>query len=213
MPVYRRYKNFDSFDRDTRGQYKNDGPIEIQLAVSRDGINWKRYHEPYIPLGRNNEPDGGCLYIGVGMIRQGDEIFQYYTGSPWTHGSYPYQPELSNAIFRTVQRLDGFVSVIASHEGGELITHPLIFQGNRLQLNIDCGAMGEAWVEIQDASGNPIPNFSMDDCVSVDRNGVDQEVWWKQGPDVSSLADQTVRLRIKMRSSKLYAFQFFYTIF
>jgi hypothetical protein len=68
--------------------------------------------------------------------------------------------------------------------------------------------MGEAWVEIQDASGNAIPNFRMEDCVSVDRNGVAQEVWWKQGPDVSSLAGQEIRLRIKMRSSKFYAFQF-----
>jgi hypothetical protein len=208
LPVYRRYKNFDSFGRDTRGRYKNDGPIEIQLAVSRDGILWKRYHEPYIPLGRINEPDGGCLYIGVGMIRQGDELWQYYTGSPWTHGSYPHQPELSNSIIRAVQRLDGFVSVNAGHAGGELLTHPLIFDGNRLRLNIDCGAMGEAWVEIQDASGKAILNFRMEDCISVDRNGVAQEVWWKQGPDVSSLAGQEIRLRIKMRSSKLYAFQF-----
>jgi hypothetical protein len=208
LPVYRHYKNFESYKRDTRGQYKNDGPIEIQLAVSRDGINWKRYHEPYIPLGRNNETDGGCLYIGVGMIRQGDEIWKQYTGSPWTHGSYPYQPELSNAIFHSVQRLDGFVSVDAGHSGGELLTHPLVFEGNRLHLNIDCGAMGETWVEIQDVSGNPLPGFGMEDCVSVDRNGVSQEVWWKNGPDVSKLAGSQVRLRIKMRSSKLYALQF-----
>jgi hypothetical protein len=208
LPVYRRYKFFESFGRDTRGQYKNDGPVETQLAVSRDGIHWKRYHEPYIPLGTSNETDGGCIYMGVGMIRQGDEIWHYYTGSPWTHGSYPYQPELKNGIFRTVQRLDGFVSVDAGHSGGELITHPLVFKGNRLHLNINCGAMGEAWVEIQDASGNPIPNYGMEDCVSVDRNGVAQEVWWKNGPDVSSLSEQPVRLRIKIRSSKLFAFQF-----
>lgn len=208
LPVYRRYKHFDSYGRDTRGQYKNDGPIEIQLAVSRDGIQWKRYHDPYIPLGRDTETDGGCLYIGVGMIRQGDEIYQYYTGSPWTHGSYPYQPELSNAIFRTVQRLDGFVSVDADHTGGELTTHPIIFDGERLHLNIDCGAMGEAWAEIQDAAGNPIPGYHMEDCISVDRNGVAQEVWWKNGPDVSGQTGQSVRLHIKLRSSKLYAFQF-----
>jgi hypothetical protein len=96
----------------------------------------------------------------------------------------------------------------AGHEGGELITHPLIFEGNRLQLNIDCGAMGEAWVEIQDASGKPLSGYGMEDCVSVDRNGVAQEVWWKNGPDVSSVSGKSIRLRIKMRSSKLYAFQF-----
>ncbi len=208
LPVYRHYKYFKSYGRDTRGKYKNDGPVETQLAVSRDGIHWKRYHEPYIPLGKVNELDGGCIYMGVGMIRQGDEIWQYYSGAPWTHGSYPYQPELSNAIFRTAQRLDGFVSVTAGHAGGELITHPFVFEGNRLQLNIDCGAMGETWVEIQDTSGSAIPNYRIEDCVSVDRNGVAQEVWWKNGPDVGKLSGQPVRLYIRMRSTKLYAFQF-----
>ena len=48
----------------------------------------------------------------------------------------------------------------------------------------------------------------MADCVSVDRNGVAQEVWWKQGPDVSAFSGVPVRLRFKMRSAKLYAFQF-----
>ena len=208
LPVYRRYKGFRSYGRDTRGQYHNDGPVETQLAVSRDGIHWKRYHEPYIPLGRINEIDGGCIYMGVGMIRHGDEIWQYYSGSPWTHGSYRYQHGLTNAIFRAVQRLDGFVSVNTGCKEGELITHPIIFKGNRLQLNIDCGAIGEAWVEIQDSSGAPFPGYRIEDCVSVDRNGVAQEVWWKNGPDVGKLAGRPVRLRIKMRSSKLYAFQF-----
>ncbi|MCK5733406.1 MAG: hypothetical protein KAI38_04425 [Candidatus Latescibacteria bacterium] len=50
--------------------------------------------------------------------------------------------------------------------------------------------------------------FTMDDVVSVDRNGVAQEVWWKQGPDVSKLSGKPVRLRMRMRAAKLYAFQF-----
>jgi len=208
-PVYRHYpKTPMSYGRDTRGQYKNDGLLETQLAVSRDGINWRRYHEPYIPLGRMDETDGGTIYMGLGMIRQGDEIWQYYAGSPWTHGTKRNNPDVSNAIFRAVQRLDGFVSINTDHQGGEFITHPLVFKGNRLQLNIDCGAMGEVWVEIQDSSGNPIPGYSMEESVSVDRNGLAQEVWWKDGPDVGSLAGRTVKLRIKMRSSKLFASQF-----
>jgi hypothetical protein len=48
----------------------------------------------------------------------------------------------------------------------------------------------------------------MDDAVSVDRNGVAQEVWWKEGPDVGKLVGRSVRLRIRMRAAKLYAFQF-----
>jgi len=207
-PAYRHYDNFESCGRDTRGQYGNDGPVATQLSVSRNGIHWHRFREPYIPLGRMNELDSGTHYMGVGMIRKGDEIWMYYTGSPWTHGSYPYQPEMTNAIFRVVQRLDGFVSVDSGPEKGELVTPPIIFTGNRLQLNIDCGAMGEAWVEIQDENGNALSGYSFDESVSVDRNGIAQEVWWQKGPDVSELAGQPIRLHVKMRSAKLYAFQF-----
>jgi hypothetical protein len=48
----------------------------------------------------------------------------------------------------------------------------------------------------------------MDEAVSVDRNGVEQEVWWRHGPDVGRLAGKPVRLKFKLRSAKLYAFRF-----
>ena len=48
----------------------------------------------------------------------------------------------------------------------------------------------------------------MKDAVSVDMNGVDQAVWWKQGPDVGRLAGRPVRLRVRLRAAKLYAFRF-----
>ena len=96
----------------------------------------------------------------------------------------------------------------AGPEGGHLVTPPIEFEGNRLQLNIDCGAMGEAWVELQDETGKPLLGYDFDNAVSVDRNGVAQEVWWQGGPDVSSLSGRPVRMKIKMRSAKLFAFQF-----
>ena len=68
--------------------------------------------------------------------------------------------------------------------------------------------MGEAWVEIQDETGQPLPGFTFEDAVSVDRNGVAQEVWWHGGPDVGSVSGRPARLKIKMRSARLYAFQF-----
>ena len=68
--------------------------------------------------------------------------------------------------------------------------------------------MGEAWVELQDEAGKPLPGYAFEDAVSVDRNGVAQEVWWQTGPDVGSLSGRPVRLKLRMRSAKLYAFQF-----
>ncbi|MCK4591437.1 MAG: hypothetical protein KAT86_06755, partial [Candidatus Latescibacteria bacterium] len=147
--------------------------------------------------------------MGLGMVRHGDEIWQYYGGLPTTHGDYDLKRNrYLGAIRRVVQRLDGFVSADADYTGGKIITPPLQFEGVRLQLNVDCGALGEVWVELLDERSLPIEGFTMDDAVSADRNGVAQEVWWKQGPDVGKLAGRFVRLRIRMRAAKLYAFQF-----
>ena len=111
-------------------------------------------------------------------------------------------------IWEAEQRLVGFVWVDAGSDGGWFVTPPIEVAGNRLQLNIDCGAMGEAWVELQDETGKPLPGYTLEDAVSVDRNSVAQEVWWRSGPDVGSLAGRPVRMRVRMRSAKLYAFQF-----
>ena len=142
--------------------------------------------------------------MGVGLVRRGNFIYQYYAEGAGTH----HIDDLDVRIWQAKQRLDGFVSVDAGPDGGWFVTPPIVFAGSRLQLNIDCGAMGEAWVELQDETGKPILGYTLEDAVSVDRNGVAQEVWWRTGPDVGSLSGRPVRLRVRMRSAKLYAFQF-----
>ena len=142
--------------------------------------------------------------MGVGLVRRGNYIYQYYAEGPSIHGYYDHNLR----IWQAKQRLDGFVSVDAGPEDGWFVTPPVEFAGNRLQLNVDCGAMGEAWVEIQDESGQPLPGYALEDAVSVDRNGIAQEVWWRGGSALSSLSGRPIRLKIKMRSAKLFAFQF-----
>ena len=173
--------------------------------MSRDGVTFERFRTPYVGLGLIDEPHlGGSVYMGVGLIRRGNFVYQYYTEAATTHGT----PDTDVRIWQAKQRLDGFVSADVGPAGGHLVTPPIVFAGNRLQLNIDCGATGEAWVELQDETGKPLAGYTFEDAVSVDRNGVAQEVWWRAGPDVGSLRGRPVRLRVTMRSLKLYAFQF-----
>jgi hypothetical protein len=84
----------------------------------------------------------------------------------------------------------------------------MVFRGKRLEVNIDVAAMGEARVEIQDAQGKPIPGFTLDQCRRILVNDVAHTVHWGQRADVASLAGKPVRLKIAMRSAKLFAFQF-----
>ena len=60
---------------------------DVQLAVSRDGINWSRPdRRPYVDLGPAGGLEGGVLWPTYGMIRRGDEIYEYYCGQARTHG-------------------------------------------------------------------------------------------------------------------------------
>ena len=105
-------------------------------------------------------------------------------------------------------RLDGFASVRAPYEGGELRTKPLKFSGDRLELNFATSAVGAIRVELLDEAGQAIKSFSADDCVETFGNEIARIVRWKNGPDVSSLAGQTVRLRFVMKDCDLYSLRF-----
>ena len=106
------------------------------------------------------------------------------------------------------QRLDGFVSADAAWGGGELVTPPILFTGERLVLNVNASAMGACQVGLLNAAGDEIPGFAVATCDIVRGNAVEKVVTWKGNSDLASLSGQPVRLRFVMRATKLFAFQF-----
>ena len=109
---------------------------------------------------------------------------------------------------RHTLRIDGFVSVQSPLAGGEMVTKPLVFRGRRLAVNFSTSAAGGIRVEIQDASGRPLPGFALADCPEIFGDDLQRAVAWRQGPDVSTLAGKPVRLRFALRDADLYALQF-----
>jgi hypothetical protein len=189
-------------------QERGSGPVETQLATSRDGIHWHRYPRPtYLGIGHHSGLDLHRTYIAHGMVRRGAEIWQYYLGeesyhSPWNRGG-------RNAVFRVVQRLDGFVSADTPYTGGMLKTRPLVFEGNRLVLNIDTDATGYTQVGLIGTDGKPIEGYGVDDCIYINGDFIETEVeWLKTGKDLAPLAGKPVQLVFRMRGSKLYSMQF-----
>ena len=194
------------------GQYRNDGLLDIQLAVSRDGVYFERPDRghAYVPLGVRGGPQGGSLYMYPGLARIGDEIIQYYVAHVHSHGEYVGFKETSGlgALYMAAQRLDGFMSADAPYGGGWLITPPLAFEGHRLELNIDCGATGHARVELRDEQNLPIKGFTVEECDLIRGNHIHYRVTWNGDGDVSALAGRPLRLRFVMRNARLFAFQF-----
>ncbi|MFB3825235.1 MAG: hypothetical protein ACE15B_00655 [Bryobacteraceae bacterium] len=177
------------------------GVLDVQLAVSRDGLRFERHdRRPYIPRGLAGEIDSASVYMALGMLRRGSELYQYYAGGSADHAS---STPGRSALMLAVQRLDGFVSAEAGVQGGEFITPPFVFKGSRLQINVDAAATGLVRVEIPGAQG-----FELDNCEPIIANDVAHEVRWRGRPKLAALEGKPVALRFVLHNARLFAFQF-----
>lgn len=109
---------------------------------------------------------------------------------------------------RYATRLDGIASVNAPLNGGTLVTKPLKFAGDELEINYSTSAAGQILVELQDSAGKPLPGFTLEDCEPIYGDHIARIVKWKQGSDVSSLTGKPVRIRFDMQDADLYALKF-----
>jgi hypothetical protein len=201
---------FHHFTR--RGGESWPDTTDLQLAVSRDGRNFVRMggRHPFLRLGPSGSFYSKWLWPVLQPIRMNDELWIYYWGTNRDHSSRldPAAKEIESGIGRAVIRLDGFVSADTSYSGGSLTTPPIIFDGTRLELNLDTSAGGEALVEIRDASGKPLAGYTLAEADALNGNNVRVPVTWQGKADVSSLAGKAVKLYFKLRDCRLYSFQF-----
>jgi hypothetical protein len=186
---------------------------DIQLAVSRDARHFTRPgpRRAFLTTGMDGTWDSKWIYPALRPVRMGDELWLYYMGTNHDHaGRVDAKAAKQEAsLSRAILRLDGFVAAEADYEGGVFLTPAFRFSGSRLELNLNTGAGGVAKVELMRESGEPIRGFTMAEADELNGNSVKLVATWNGGAaDVSALAGQAVRLRVKMRAAKLFAFQF-----
>jgi hypothetical protein len=182
----------------TRYQPKGS-QVEPVLMTSRDGVNFKRWEEPLIPITAPKDRDwnrSNYMTIGVLSLPGKPNELSVYASEAYYQGP-------GSRIRRFTFRVDGFVS--ASSAKGELITKPLTFDGTKLMLNLL--SQGETRVEVQDEAGKAIPGFALDDCAPIKGDHIDHMVSWKGG-SLTTLAGKSVRLRFELREADLFALQF-----
>jgi len=189
---------------------KNDGPLDIQLATSRDGKTWNRLDRmPFIRLGGAGKFDSSYAYMVSGYLCRPAEIWLYCAVSDHTHGNYDVsRDKFTGTISRAKLRLDGFVSLDANYAGGEFSTPPIVYSGRQLTLNLDASGGGSLRVEIQAESGLAMEGFSAHDCDPINGSFIGKAVSWRGKTDLSAMAGKAVRLRFVMNDTKLYAFKF-----
>jgi hypothetical protein len=179
------------------------------FMTSRDGRIFKCWREAFTRPGveRSGQWIYGAGYQSHGMFETPSalpgappELSFFVTENSW-HGN-------GTKFRRYTIRVDGFVSVHASMQGGEFTTKPLTFEGNLLDLNFSTSAAGGILVEIQDAGGIPIEGFTIQDCYEIFGDNVSRPVVWKGDGDLNNLVGIPVRLRFVLRDADLYSFCF-----
>ena len=73
-------------------------------------------------------------------------------------------------------RLDGFASAHADYSGGEFVTHPLVFGPIAAGVNHSTSAPGSVRVELQDATGRPLPGFELQNAPELIGDEIER-VW------------------------------------
>ena len=178
------------------------GMSDVVFMNSRDGLHWdRRFMESFVRPGLDprNWTDR-CNMVATGLVPTGPGEMSFYISE---HHRLP-----TNRLRRRVLRTDGIVSVNAPLSGGELVTKPLTFQGERLVLNYSTSAAGGIRVEMLDVNLMPISGYAATDAVEIFGDSIEHEVMWQSGVDVNVLAGKTIRLRFLMKDADLYSFRF-----
>ncbi|MXZ21309.1 MAG: hypothetical protein F4Y84_12030 [Caldilineaceae bacterium SB0665_bin_25] len=177
---------------------------------SRDGYNFNLWPESFIrpglrPRGNwtygDNFQNWGIVTTPSASAGAPAELSFYLREGYWRDGV--------SALRRYTMRIDGFASVQAPLEGGELVTKPLVFAGRELVLNFSASAAGSVRVELlRDQMNIPVEGYSLEECVEALGDDLERVVRWKDGRELAGLAGTPIRLRFVLSDADLYSFRF-----
>ena len=176
---------------------------EPTFMVSRDGLHFHRYTEPVIRTSDPADRDGNrSNYMAWGLVQlPGDKDWSVFAKEAYYKGP-------GSRLRRFTYRPDGLVALTAGADGGEALTRPLEFSGSRLVLNYRTAQGGSLRVELQDASGKPLPRFSAADCQPLSGDALQGKVTWQASDNLNSLAGKPVRLKLMLKDAEVFSLRF-----
>ncbi len=82
------------------------------------------------------------------------------------------------------------------------------FTGRNMVVNYESTQNGSIRFGFRDSTGNPVQNFSLNECIPLSSNSFAHTVSWNSGNDLTALVNKPVFLDVKMDNSDLYSIQF-----
>lgn len=108
-------------------------------------------------------------------------------------------------VYRTEQRIDGFVSVDSAYMGGALKTRTFLLESDTLKLNINTSSSGTAHAALLYENDKIIEGFGFDECDLIHGNYTEKTVSWKKKINLAHLKGRNLKLALRSRATKLYA--------
>lgn len=187
--------------------------------------------ETFIACGGHGEWDRFNNSISCKPVRVGDELWFYYSGRTFRHSGYGGNDRgtedatslrarvggtaaanntegssqfrgMRSAVGLAKLRLDGYVSLGASYDGGTLTTVPVTPGGTELHLNA-AARFGEIIVEVLSPDGKVVPGGV---SIPVTGNSTDLKVRWPDGTPRPLRQGHAVQLRFTIRNARLYSY-------
>ena len=189
--------------------------LDVQLAVSRDRMNWTRVgnREVFLGLGGIGEWDRFNISIGSQPVPVDNELRFYYSGWTTRHklAGVPYEgpdtefhDDHKTAIgFASVLK-DRFVSYGASFDGGTLITKLFHFKGEQLHINAKSDH-GTIAVRVMDENRRYLEEF---ESGPFSADSTDMIVEWKHRNLGALGSKRPIMLEFVLRNARLYSFWF-----
>jgi hypothetical protein len=193
-----------------------DGFHLIQLVCSRDLKNWQRLGNRKTFIGPSRIDSGAYDLTQIlppsAPVVRGDELWFYYTGLKWRSsfkyiGKYPKgKVELipgrdrdGGAICLAVLRRDGFISLDAGEQEGQIVTKPFTVSAGNFYLNADASD-GQVQVEVLGKQGQVVAKSEI-----VKGNQLRHKLKWIQG-DLFSLKGKNASFRFTLKNASLYSY-------
>jgi len=182
--------------------YKKPGneTIDVQLVISHDNKNWTRVanQKTFIPLGEEGSWDDGMLFT-TPPFNHGDKTLIYYSAWDGAHNT----KTRSSGIGLATIRQNGFVSLDVKNFGN-ITTNIIKNAGGPLLVNVNAKE-GSLRAELLDAQGNPIPGYTINDCISVKSNEISHWIQWSDHEKLPSKSEP-IQIRFELNNASLYGF-------
>ena len=191
------------FDRSRKKLEKHSatGVSDAAFMSSRDGVNWYVFREAWVRPGLDalNWTDRSQM-VAAGIIDRGNHYDLYISEHFRTD---------SNRLRRVEVERNRFSSLHADHNGGYVISKPMIFKGEDLYLNYSTSAMGGIKVSIiEPETQEEIVNLGFSDMEEIYGDSLDEKVVWKNEGLLKRIQGKAICIKFHLRDADIYSIQF-----